>query len=50
MTIKNDAKFNDKLPCHFKIDLRYVTNFDPSIKSLKNLHVNWLLLNKVYSF
>ena len=29
MTIKNDAKFEVKLTCQFKID-RNLTNFDPS--------------------
>ena len=30
MTIKNDAKFEEELTCHFKIDMRNLTNFDPS--------------------
>ena len=30
MTIKNDAKFEEELNCHFKIDMRNLTNFDPS--------------------
>ena len=30
MTIKNDAKFETELTCHFKIDLRNLTNFDSS--------------------
>ena len=29
MTIKNDAKFQEELTCHFKIDKRNLTNFDP---------------------
>ena len=32
MTMKNDAKFETELPCHFKIDMRNLTNFDPSTK------------------
>ena len=27
---KNDAKFEEQLACHFKIDRRNLTNFDPS--------------------
>ena len=30
MTMKNDAKFEEELTCQFKIDLRNLTNFDPS--------------------
>ena len=29
MTMKNDAKFGIELTCHFKIDTRNLTNFDP---------------------
>ena len=30
MTVKNDAKIEEKLTCHFKIDIRNFTNFDPN--------------------
>ena len=30
MTMKNDAKFEEELTCHFKIDMSNLTNFDPS--------------------
>ena len=30
MTMKNDAKFEEKLACHFKIDTRNLTNFGTS--------------------
>ena len=30
MTMKNDAKIEEELTCQFKIDLRNLTNFDPS--------------------
>ena len=30
MTMKNDAKFEEELTCQFKIDIRNLTNFDPS--------------------
>ena len=29
-TMNNDAKFEIELTCHFKIDIRNLTNFDPS--------------------
>ena len=30
MTMKNDAKFEEELTCRFKINMRNLTNFDPS--------------------
>ena len=31
MTMKNDAKFEEELTCHFNIDMRNLNlNFDPS--------------------
>ena len=30
MTMKNNAKFEEELTCHFKINMRNLTNFDPS--------------------
>ena len=32
MTMKNDAKIEEELTCQFKIDMRNLTNFDPSIR------------------
>ena len=29
MTMKNDAKFEEKLICHFKIAMKNLANFDP---------------------
>ena len=49
MTMKDDTKFEEELTCQFKIDRRNLTNFDPSIQNLKNLHFNRLLLTKVYN-
>ena len=33
MTMKNDAKFEEKLTCRFKIDMKKLTNFDPSTRN-----------------
>ena len=30
MTMNNDTKFEQELTCQFKIDMRHLTNFDPS--------------------
>ena len=31
VTMKNDAKFEEELTCHFKIDMQNLTNFDLSL-------------------
>ena len=48
MTMKNDAKFEEKLTCRFKIDMRNLTNLTRALESLQNFHLNALLLNKAY--
>ena len=48
MTLKIDAKFEENLICCFKND-RNLLNFDPSTRSLKNLHFRWFLLCKVFN-
>ena len=49
MTKKNDAKFEEELASRFKIDMRNLTNFDlKALESLKRLHFNGVLLNKLY--
>ena len=35
MAMKNDAKFEAKLTCRFKIDMRILTDFDPSTQKSK---------------
>ena len=47
MIMKNDAKFEEELTCHFKIDMRNLTKLDPSTQKFKNMHFNGLLLSKV---
>ena len=32
ITVKNDAKIEEELTCQFKIDMRNLTNFDPSTR------------------
>ena len=34
-TVKNDAQFEEELTCQFKIDMRNLTNFDPSTRKSK---------------
>ena len=44
MTVKNDAKIEEKLTCRFKTDMRNFTNFDPNTWKSKAR----LLVTKVY--
>ena len=37
MIMKNDAKFEEELTSRFKIDLRNLTNFDPSTQKPKKI-------------
>ena len=46
MKLKRDTKFGEEATCHFKIDIRNLTKFDPSTG--KSQKFNGLLLSKVY--
>ena len=35
MAMKSDAKTEEELTCHFKIDMRNLTNFDSSTRKSK---------------
>ena len=35
MAMKNNAKFEEELTCHFKTDMRNLMNFDSSIQKSK---------------
>ena len=35
MAMENEAKFEEELACPFKIDMRNLTNFDPSTQKSK---------------
>ena len=39
MTMKNDGKFEEELTCQFKIDMRNLTNFDPSTRKSQNFAI-----------
>ena len=32
MTLKSDTKYGEELTCRFKIDMRNLSNFDPSTR------------------
>ena len=37
MAMKNNAKFKEELTCHFKTDMRNLTNFDSSSQKSKRI-------------
>ena len=48
MTLKSDAKFEEKLTFGPRNDMRNLVNFYASSGKYKNLHFDVLLLSKVY--
>ena len=48
MIMKNDRKDKEELFCHFKIDLRNLTNFDPSFQKSEWFVFYGLLVTRVY--
>ena len=49
MTLKIDAKFEEKLTCGLKNGVRDLVNFHQTTQKFKNLHSDGLLLLKVYN-
>ena len=49
MTLKSDAKFEEKLICCFENDTNMV-NFDLSTQNSQNFHFDWFPLCKVHNF
>ena len=41
MTLKNNEKFEEESTCHFKIDMRNCTNFDPNTPKSQNFSHKW---------
>ena len=48
MTLKSDAKFEEKLTLGSKNDMRNLVNFNARSDNSENLHFDMLLLSKVY--
>ena len=42
MAIKNDAKFEQELTCRFKIDMKNLTNLDPSTEKSQKSALQWV--------
>ena len=49
MTMKIEAKLEEELTCHFKIDMSNLTNFDPSSRKAKKFAFQQDPLTKVYN-
>ena len=49
MALKNDGKFEEELTCHFKTDMRNLTNVEPNTRKSKKTAFYWLHLKKVYN-
>ena len=48
MSLKSDAKFEEKLTFGFKNDMRNLVNFNASSDKSENLHFDVLLLSTAY--
>ena len=46
MTMKNDAQFEEELTCQLKIDMRNLTNFDPSTQKTQQITLLWVVFDK----
>ena len=49
MTMKNDSKFEEKLTCLFKTDMRNLTNLTRVLTNLKHFYFSRVLFSKVYN-
>ena len=41
MTLKNDEKSEEKLTCHFKIDIKNLMNFDSRTQKSQKFILSW---------
>ena len=48
MTLKDDAKFKEKLTFGLKNELRILVNFHVSSRKSENFHFHWIYLFKTY--
>ena len=47
MTLKSDAKFEEKLTCGLENDMRNLANFHHSTRKCQNWNFNEIILSKV---
>ena len=49
MTLKNDEKSEDKLTCHFKIDIKNLMNFDSRTRKSQKFTLSWAAFTRLYN-
>ena len=47
MTLKNDEKCEEKLTCHFKIDISNLMNFDPRTRKSQKFTLSWTTFDQI---
>ena len=47
MTLKNDEKSEEKLTCHFKIDIRNLMNFDARTRKSLKFTLSWSAFDQI---
>ena len=47
MTLKNNEKSEEKLTCHFKIDIRNLMNFDPRTRKSQKFTLSWAAFDQI---
>ena len=50
MTMKNDVMFKEEMTCRFKLDMRNLTNFDPSARKSRKIFTLMSILEAKYIF
>ena len=46
LTVENDAKFEEEFTCHFKIDMKNLTNSDLSTRKSQKFALEWAAFNQ----
>ena len=47
MTLKNDEQSEEKLTCHFKIDIRNLMNFDSRTRKSQKFTLSWAAFDQI---
>ena len=50
MTMKNDAKIEEKLTCELKIKMRNLTSFDSSTQKSQKFALSWAAFDQIIEF
>ena len=50
MTMKNDAKIEQKLTCELKIKMRNLTSFDSSTQKSQKFALSWAAFDQIIEF